>query len=291
VISSFVPTAGGLIYTLTVMPGEGPTPVKATITTGTVVADLAGNTLTTSALFLNRTYDSTAPRVLAMTSSTPAPTSTDPKPTNLPSIPCSITFSEPVTGMAAGVFQVENGSVSGFVQQTPSLYKFNVDVTPGAPLSKKVRVVLPAAAGVGLVKVLDSVGNANSSVAVLVRNYDGVIPTLNYVTPALVSTSSVHDAKGTFVININSATTPTTSDVPLASFDPSQLSVVGGTIDSITETHSSSPSKLLTITVSVTLPRGAGNVVTLSALPGVVTDAAGNQNASSSMQLIVPAND
>lgn len=278
VISAFAGT--GATYNLTVIPGEGPTAVKATIKNGTVVTDLVGRTLTTSGSvsgvnYLTRTYDSTAPRVLSLASSTAAPTSTDDKPTNRTSIPCSLVFSEAVTGLTAASFQVENGAISGLTG-SGSVYTFNVDVSAPTTTSKKVRVVLLAG------KVQDAVGNLNSSVAVLLRNYDGTLPTLDFATPTLANSGS-NDSKATFVINVNNSGA---SDVLSAKFDKTKLQILGGTVDSITPTSSSG--KLTSISVVVTLPRAAGNTVTVTAQPGVVTDVAGNKNALSTGVLTVP---
>ena len=353
VVSLFAATP--TVYTLTVIPGEGPTPVKVAIKSGTVVNDLVGNSSTFSGNvsgvnFLTRTYDSTAPRVLSLASSTAAPTSTDDKPTNKTSIPCSLVLSESVTGLTAASFQVENGAISGLTG-SGSVYTFNLDVSAPTTVDKKVRAVLMAG------KVADSVGNLNSSVAVLLRNYDGTVPTLDFGTPALAlssvnttsgtatavsATTATHaaagwtvdayigqtvtmggstmlitsntatvltgaawvggtpafgaytikknDAKATFTVTVNAG--GTTSDVLATKFDPTKLVLIGGTLDSVTPTNTTinGTSRLQTFQVIVTLPRGAGNVVTLQALPGAVTDMAGNKNASVSGVLTVPGN-
>ena len=282
VISTFAGT--GAVYTMTVVPGEGPTAVKATIKNGTVVTDAVGNTSTFSGSisginFLSRTYDSTAPRVLSLASSTAAPTSIDDKPTNKTSIPCSLVFSETVTGLTAAAFQVEGGSISGLTG-SGSVYTFNVDVSAPTTIDKKVRVVLQAG------KVADAVGNLNSAVAVLVRNYDGTAPTLDFATPTVSGTAGTdNDSKGTFVINVNNSAA---SDVLATKFDKSKIIAIGGTIDSITPTTSGSPLKVTAITVVVTFPRGPGNSVTLQALPGVVTDVSGNKNVLSTGVLMTP---
>ncbi len=285
-------TGSGASYALSVIPGEGPTPVKVAIKTGTVVTDAVGNSFTISyggsgtagTHYLTRTYDSTAPRVLSLSSSTAAPTATDSKPTNRTSIPCSLVFSESVTGLSAASFQVEGGAISGLTG-AGSAYTFNVDVSAPTTADKKVRVVLMAG------KVQDAVANTNSSVAVLLRNYDGTVPTLDLdpaTPPALTGTGSTSAARsnGTFTFKINNGGT---SDVLLTKFDKTKIIAIGGTIDSITTTDDSgSPAKITGVTVNVTLPRAAGNVVTLQALPGALTDAAGNKNASSSASLTVP---
>jgi hypothetical protein len=351
VISAFAATP--TVCTLTVIPGEGPTPVKVTIKSGTVVTDLVGNTSTFSGNvsgvnFLTRTFDSTAPRVLSLASSTAAPTSTDDKPTNKTSIPCSLVFSEAVTGLTAASFQVENGAISGLTG-SGSVYTFNIDVAAPTTVDKKVRAVLMAG------KVADSVTNLNSSVAVLLRNYDGTVPTLDFGTPSLAlssvnsasgtasgvtATTLTHsgftasalvghtvtmggstmvitantttvltgaawvggtpsagaytvkpnDAKATFIVTVNAGAS--TSDVLATKFDQTKLVLIGGTLDSVTQANVtvSGTSRLQTFTVVATLPRGAGNVVTLQALPGVVTDLAGNKNATVSGVLTVPGN-
>jgi hypothetical protein len=204
-------------------------------------------------------------------------------------------------------------------------------------------------------KLADPIGNLNSSVAVLTRNYDGTVPTLDFGTPTLSTatatsgtataasaTTATHTGAGwtvnafagqtvsmgssTMVVVSNSATvltgtawtggTPsagaytitgnaakatftvtvnaggTTSDVLATKFDPTKLVLVGGTLDSVTPTSVTvnSTSRLQSFQVILTLPRGAGNTVILQALPGAVTDLAGNKNASVSGMLTVPGN-
>ena len=280
-------TGTGTTYTLNVVPGEGPTPVKVAIKSGTVVTDAVGTNATITGTTpgkhnLTRIYDSTPPRVLSLTSTTAAPTTTDDKPTNRTSIPCSLVFSEAVTGLTAAAFQVENGSISG-LSGAGSAYTFNVDVAAPTTDTKKVRVVLMAS------KVQDVVATTNSSVAVLVRNFDGTAPTLNFQAPSLPIAGGLGTttSKGTFVIDINGGAT---SDVLATKFDATKLNVLGGSIDSITTSTATvnSTLRITQITVNVTMPRAAGNVVTLTAAPGVITDLAGNKNASTSSSLTIP---
>ena len=273
----------GATYTLTVVPGEGPSPVRVAIKTGTVVTDGVGLTATVSGStvgkhLLTRIYDSTPPRVVSLASSTTAPTSTNDNPTNLTSIPVSLVFSEAVTGLTAASFQVDNGTISSFAGSA-SAYSFNVDVAAPTADVKKIRVLLAAG------KVSDSVGNLNSSVAVLLRNYDGIVPTLDFAAPSLTGTAGTAESKASFTLNVNNSGT---SDVKSAAFDATKIQVNGGTIESITPT--SSGGLLTSVQVLVVFPRAIGNAVTVTALPGAITDIAGNRNATSSRTLVIDSN-
>ncbi len=274
--------AGSATYTLTVVPGEGPTPVKAGLKAGTVLTDAVGNSTTFASVntavkhYLTRIYDSTPPRVTSLTSSVPAPTATDTKPTNKTSIPCSIVFSEPVSGLTASSFQVDNGSISS-LSGSGSAYTFSLDVAAPLTASKQVRVLLASN------KVTDVVANQNSSVAVLVRNYDGVVPTLDFATPTLTGTAGTAESKANFVVSLNNGGT---SDVLSTKFDKTQITTSLGTIESITPTTSGN--YITGFTAVVVFPRSIGAAVTLTANPGTVTDVAGNKNVSSSATLTVP---
>ena len=289
-IATTLTGAGTATYNLSVVPGEGPTPVKVAIKSGTVVKDLVGTSLTITGTtngkhVLSRVYDSTAPSVLSLTSSTPAPTSVDLKPTNLTSIPCTIVFSEPLAAaLKASDLTVSGGSVSS-VSGDGSVFSFNVDVSP-ANDAHKVSVLLAEK------KVSDSVANQNSSVAVLVRNFDRDLPVITASAPAPVGSTTTSESKAAFAFTITGNAGGTTDSL-LSSFDKSKISISPsiGAIESITTTDdSASPAKITGFTVNVIYQRNSGSNVIVTAAPGTITDRAGNKNVSVSSTLANPNN-
>jgi len=289
-IATTLTGAGTATYNLSVVPGEGPTPVKVAIKSATVVKDLVGTTLsitgtTNGKHLLTRVYDSTPPSVLSLTSSTPAPTATDLKPTNLTSIPCTIVFSEPLaTALKASDLTVAGGSVSS-VSGDGSVFSFNVDVSP-ANDAHKVSVLLAEK------KVSDSVANQNSSVAVLVRNFDRDLPVITASAPAPTGSTTTSESKAAFAFTVTGNAGGTT-DCLLSTFDKSKISMSPaiGSIESITTTDDSgSPAKITGFTVNVVYQRNTGGNVIVTAAPGTITDRAGNKNVSTASTLLNPSN-
>ena len=292
-------TGTGAIYTASVMPGEGPTAVKVEFASGATVTDAVGkvsSSLSTGGSgvsWLSRTYDTTTPRVVSFTSSTPAPTSTDAKPTSKTSIPCSIVFSESLASTSAltsAAFTVEGGTISGLTG-SGSAYTFNVDVTnPSTETEKKIRCVLQAG------KVKDSADNTNSAVAVLVRNFDQKVPALSFSTPTLGgSTAAAATATAQYVIAVDGTSAFYSSgDVFLSKVDLTKLAISNGTIASVVVKNGSTvltddSLPVTSIEVNVTgVSRAPGNVVTLSVMSGAVKDRAGNSSAATSKDLVIP---
>ncbi len=297
-----VPASTGLVagatgvYTLNVIPGEGPTAVRVGFKSGSTISDSVSATTydLNSTATVSRTYDSTPPRILSLSSTTAAPTSTDTKPTNRTSIPCSLVFNEAVynpgatlTNLTAATvgtyFTVDGGTISGFTGSGTN-YSFNVDVGSPANVLKTVKVVFQAG------KVQDAVGNLNSAAAVLVRNYDGIPPSVAIDAGTLAGTpgtATTYTSTVTFVLTIAGGSGQ--SDVLATRFDPSKISISGGTLDSITPASTGSPAKLNTVTVVATVPRQPGNTVVLNVAPGMVTDVAGNRNDPASQTLTISA--
>ena len=292
-------TGTGAIYTASVMPGEGPTAVKVEFVSGATVTDAVGkvsSSLSTGGSgvsWLSRTYDTTTPRVVSFTSSTPAPTSTDAKPTSKTSIPCSIVFSESLASTSAltsAAFTVEGGTISGLTG-SGSAYTFNVDVTnPSTETEKKIRCVLQAG------KVKDSADNTNSAVAVLVRNFDQKVPALSFSTPTLGgSTAAAATATAQYVIAVDGTSAfYSTGDVFLSKVDLTKLAISNGIISSVVVKNGSTvltddSLPVTSIEVNVTgVSRAPGNVVTLSVMSGAVKDRAGNSSAATSKDLVIP---
>jgi len=262
----------GSAYTLTVLPGEGLVTVAFKSTAS--IKDTTNATVTVSGSTvgvhtLSKTYDSTPPRVLSLNSAVAVSGAT-----NRTTIPCSLVFSETVTGLATTSFQAFNSTVTNLAG-SGSAYTFDLAVTSPGVDTKPVKVVLIAA------KVKDVVLTDNNTVAVFSRTYDGLKPTLTIPAPTIAASSAAATYCNTsFVLTVGGG------DSKAVKLDVSKLTVVGGTIDSVTPAGSP---YLTSITVNVTMPRGAGNVVTLSASPGLIIDDAGNKNDLTSQSATVPA--
>ena len=137
------------------------------------IKDSAGNTATltlaapgaSGSLGNNKALviDNTAPTV-AITSTTASQTGTNP-------IPVAVTFSETVTGFAAGDVTVTNGS-AGNVAGSGANYTFDV-----TPTSSGTVTIAVSAAG-----VTDTAGNSNTVSNTLSRTFDGTPPTVSLST-------------------------------------------------------------------------------------------------------------
>ncbi|MGK7389461.1 MAG: fibronectin type III domain-containing protein [Candidatus Cyclobacteriaceae bacterium M2_1C_046] len=143
------PVAGDLVnsgdnrnytFTLNNLAGDG----NISITLGTAINDLAGNT-STQVISSAFTIDNTAPEITSITS-----TESDSVSGNFF---VTILFSEIVTGFASGDVSVTNGSVAGL--STIDNISYSVEINPNANQSVSVDV----AAGVAT----DNAGNANNA--------------------------------------------------------------------------------------------------------------------------------
>jgi hypothetical protein len=163
----------GAVYTVTITPSA-----NGQVTVGVaanVAQDGAGNQ-NTAATDLTRTADATAPSVtLSSTASDPVSGS----------FPVTITFSESVTGFAAGDLSLTNATASAF-SGTGSVY--TVTITPSA--NGSLMVELPAGAAT------DVAGNANSASNTLSRTVDKTVPAVT------LSTSAPDFVTGPFSVSI-----------------------------------------------------------------------------------------
>jgi M6 family metalloprotease-like protein len=116
------------------------------------------------------TIDKTAPTV-SMASAAPNPTKTSP-------IPVTVTFSESVTGFAAGDVTVSSATVNNF---TGSGASYAFDLVPAGQGS----VTADIGAGAGQ----DSAGNGNTTAAQFQRTFDNVRPTVTLTSIAPDPTS------------------------------------------------------------------------------------------------------
>lgn len=158
----------GTSYSFNLLPSsEGAFSVN--VPAGTA-QDAAGNGNTASTP-IDRTYDATRPGV-AMSSTASDPTSDSP-------IPVTVTFTESVTGFAAGDIVATNASVSGFTG-SGATYSFGlVPASAGA---------ISAAIGSGVAQ--DSAGNTNTAATVFSITFDSTAPTVVMTSKAKETTKS-----------------------------------------------------------------------------------------------------
>ncbi len=167
------------IFTIeaTNMTGQG-TILPALDPTG--LTDQAGNPLTVDVTAAPVTYDSQPPTV-GISSIRVGPT------TDLTPIPVNVTFSEAVSGFAAGGVTVKNGIMGGFTVISATDYSFQVTITgSGSPL---VEIAANGAA--------DAAGNGNLAAppfTCVVSGADGSDVTIDGSTYVLVPRSTLPDA-------------------------------------------------------------------------------------------------
>ncbi len=200
--------------------------------------DSVGNGSTAAAPLL-RSHDSVTPTVELT-----APAG----PRNAP-FHVTVTFSEPVNGMALGDFDVTNATVNGLAGGGRT---YNVLVTPAG--DGPVSILLPAG------RAADPAGNGNQVSNTLERQYDGSRPTLTLGAPA-------GPVNGAFSVSLGFSEAVT--GVTLA-----DVAVTGGSASALTGSGSA-------YAVTVT-PSGDGPVV-VSVADGAAVDAAGNTSTGDSL--------
>ena len=163
------------------------------------------------------------------------------------SIPVTVTFSEPVTGLTLGDFNVTNGSATNL---TGSGATYGVTVVPTA--DGAVTVQLPAGAA------QDIPGNPSTVSNTLTRTYDATRPTVDLTAPPGPVTGP-YQVTGTF-------------SEPVTGMATDDLSLSGCTASGLTVSATG-------FTVQLT-PSGA-TTCSVSLLAGAVSDAAGNTNVAS----------
>jgi hypothetical protein len=187
----------------------------------------------------------------------PAPTisSTASNPTNLTSIPITVTFTESVTGFTSSDVSVTNGTISGF-SGSGTTYTFNVAPTA----SGTVTVDVPA--GVAT----DAAGNPNTAATQFSITAQPTPPT---ATLATTVTSPTNDNPIAYTVNFSESVTGFTS---------SGVTVTNGTVSNFQGSGASYSFNVI--------PTANGNVV-VKVPAGVAMDAAGNHNTASSTSTIL----
>ncbi|WP_299700405.1 Ig-like domain-containing protein [uncultured Pontibacter sp.] len=226
------------VYTATITPtadGEVVVSVAANKTT-----DETGNGNEASSE-LKRLYDVAPPTVTLATTAGEL--------TNA-AIPVTITFSEPVTGLALSSFTATNGKLSNLQKTDNTTY--TVLLTP----EKAGEVSLQLAAD----KVEDLAGNGNTASNVLKRQYDATPPTVTLSTDAPELTNQ------SFTVTVNFSE-------EVEGFAVADLTIGNGTASDFKKTGNQA--------YSAVIKPSADGEVTVRMTAGKVQDAAGNPNTAS----------
>ena len=235
-ISGF--TGSGSTYSFHVTPTSVGT-VTVDVPAG-AAQDVAGNPSTAASTF-SLVYDN-VPATVTLTSTAPSPT-------NLSSIPVSVTFSKSVTGFTAAGLSLVNATATGLTGSGSS-YSFNL--IPSAQGTVSVLVVAAAAH--------DTAGNANTASSTLTRVYNSVQPS---VTLATSTTSPTRSASVPVTVTFSEAVT---------GFSSSSMTLVNATASGFAGSGSSYSFNLV--------PSGQGTFSAKIAA-GVASDTATNTNTAS----------
>jgi len=185
---------------------------------------------------------------VALRPPTPTITTTAGNPTNLASIPFTVTFNKDVTGFTAGDVSVTNGTLTGFTTVNARTYTFNVAPTADGD------VVLNIAAGAAV----DSGGRPSTATSFTIRS-DRTAPSVNLTTSASSPT------------NLSAIPFTATFSEAVTGFTAGDITVTNGTVQNFSGSGT-------TYTFEV-VPTADG-VVMVSIAANVAQDAAGNGNTA-----------
>ena len=188
-----------------------------------------------------------------MTPPTVTISSTSSNPTNVSPIPVTFTFSENVTGFTVGDITVANGTASGFVAVSGTVYTANI--TPTA----QGAVTVSVAANV----CIDGASNQNTASASFTRTYDNISPTV-IISSTSSNPTNISPIPVTFTFNEN-VSGFTSVDITVANGTAGNFVAVSGTI----------------YTADIT-PTAQGTV-TVNVAANVCIDGASNQNSASTL--------
>jgi hypothetical protein len=186
---------------------------------------------------------------VALRPPTPTITTTAGNPTNLASIPFTVTFNKDVTGFTTGDVSVTNGTLTGFTTVNARTYTFNVAPTADGD------VVLNIAAGAAV----DSGGRPSTATSFTIRS-DRTAPSVNLTTSASSPT------------NLSAIPFTATFSEAVTGFTAGDITVTNGTVQNFSGSGT-------TYTFEV-VPTADG-VVMVSIAANVAQDAAGNGNTAS----------
>ena len=230
-ISAFA--GSGTTYTFN-LALTGPAATTVNILDGAAVD--AFNNLSTAAATFTRLVDVTAPTV--------GIGSTTVSPTNVTSLPITVTFSETVTGFDQSDLAVVGGTIFGFSGSGAS-YAFNI--TPAG--TGLVTVNIPANAAT------DAADNKSAAATQFSRTVDQTVPTVS------ISSSAANPT------NLNPIPVTVTFSESVTGFSAADLVVTGGTVGGFSGSGA-------TYSFNVA-PTGTGSV-TVDIPANAATDAAGN---------------
>lgn len=252
--------------TLTGTVDDSTATVLVTVGSETVTATVTGNTweATLSTALSEGTYNivvnastsggkvgnltETGGLVIDLTAPIATVSITATSPTNLASIPFTVSFNEAVTGFSIAGLSVTNGTASNFIAVNSTTYTFTV--TPTSDGVVTVQVLAGSAS--------DSAGNTNPASTVASITSDQTAPTVD-----VTSTS-------TDPTDVNPIPVTVTFSDDVTGFSVAKITVTNGSVISFVAVDAT------TYTFAV-VPSGTGTVEIVVAA-GVVTDAAGNAN-------------
>jgi predicted outer membrane repeat protein len=239
-------SGSGSVYSVTVNTGMYGGTIRLLIPDTAIITDLVGNMVSGLPYPGMQGYsvDKTAPWVLI--------TSTVTNPTNSPSIPVTVSFSEAVTGFTAADITVGNGTVNNFTG-SGTTYTFNL-----IPTGDGV-VTVTIAAGAAT----DAAGNGNLAAAPFSRTYDATAPGVVSITRA--DPNPTNAASVTFTVTFTEAVT----GVGVADFALTVTGISGASVTGV-----SGSGAVYTVTVST----GTGDGTLRLDIPtaATITDLAGN---------------
>ena len=210
--------AGGTTLTLTVATmGTGDTPVVAYVAANDDIADTATNEVTNGASAV--ASDGVAPTVAITSSESPGPT-------NVLSIPMTITFSENVMGFDITDITVTNGTKADFAVSNGSVYTFNI-ASPGQGT---------VTADVAGNAAQDAASNNNAAAEQFSITFDSVAPTV-----AIVLADYALKVGDTSLVTIIFSEPVTDFDNNDITFDNGTLTPVETTDDNTTWTATFTP--------------------------------------------------
>lgn len=240
-------SGSGTTYTMPVTPsGQGDVTCQVTVN---AAKDAAGNYNTVASNILSITYDTVAP-TCAVTG--------PPTHNHTGAITFTATFSEPVTGLASGDFNVSGGS-KGTLSGSGAVY--TLPVTPSGTSSVTCRVNASAAQ--------DAAGNSNTQSNTATATYDNTAPTVTSISAPSVGTTNTGPVSYTVNFSEGVQGFDSAADV--------QLNTTGTAAGSVGISGSGSGPYTVTLS-SIT---GNGTLgITVKA--GACTDYATNANSASS---------
>ena len=240
-------SGSGSVYSVTVNTGMYGGTIRLLIPDTAIITDLVGNMVSGLPYPGMQGYsvDKTAPWVLI--------TSTVTNPTNSPSIPVTVSFSEAVTGFTAADITVGNGTLNDFTG-SGTMYTFNL-----IPTSDGV-VTVTIAAGVAT----DAAGNGNLAAAPFSRTYDATAPSVVAITRADANPTNAASVR--FTVRFSEAVT----GVEVNDFSLTTTGSIGGA--SVTTVSGSGD----TYTVTVSTGTGSGTLRLDIPATATITDLAGN---------------